>query len=59
MMTKKSFKPGPPKAIKINFRTDEYMTKDHRLNLNQWLEHVKKTYEDYDYNYEIIGITDV
>ena len=50
---------GIPKAIKIYFRTDEYMTKDHRLNLNQWLDHVKETYEGYGYDYEFIGISDV
>ena len=26
------------KTTLINFRTDEYMTKDHRLDLNQWLD---------------------
>ena len=26
---------GVPKTTKINFKTNEYMTKDHRLNLNQ------------------------
>ena len=35
------------------------MTKDHRLNLNQWLDHVKETYEGYGYGYEFIGISDV
>ena len=35
------------------------MTKDHRLNLNQWLDHVKETYEDYGYDYEFIEISDV
>ena len=34
---------GASKTIKINLRTDEYMTKDHRVNLNQWLDHVKET----------------
>ena len=33
---------GASKTIKINFRTDEYMTKDHRVNINQWLDHVKE-----------------
>ena len=47
-----------PKSIK-NFRTDEYMTTDHRLNLNQWLDHVKELYEGYGYDYEFIGISDV
>ena len=50
---------GVPKTTKINFRTDEYMTKDHRLNLNQWLDHVKETYEGYGYDYDFIGISDV
>ena len=35
------------------------MDKDYRLNLNQWLDHVRETYEDYGYNYEFIGITDM
>ena len=35
------------------------MTKDRRLNLNQWLDHVKETYEGYGYIYEFIGISDV
>ena len=47
-----------PKAIKINFRT-EFLTKDHRLDLNQWLDYVKEIYEGYGYNYEFIGISDV
>ena len=50
---------GPTKAIKINFRTNEYMTKDHRQNLNQWLDHVRETYQSYGYKYEIIGISDI
>ena len=29
------------KKIKINFRTDKYMTKYQRLNLYQWLDSVK------------------
>ena len=40
----------------INFKTDEYMDKNHRLNLNQWLDHVRETYEGYGYDYEFIGI---
>ena len=47
---------GVPKDY---FRTDEYMTKDHRLNLNQWLDHVKEKYKGYGYDYEFIGISDV
>ena len=47
------------KTININFRTDEYMNKGRRLNLNQWLDHVRKTYEGYGYDYKFIGITDV
>ena len=35
------------------------MTKHHRLNLNQWLDQVKETYEGYGYGYEFIGISDV
>ena len=34
------------------------MAKDHRLNLNQWLDYVKETFEGYGYDYEFIGITD-
>ena len=56
---KRTLNDGQLKSIKINFRTDEYMTKDHRLNLNQWLDHVKETYEGYGYDYEFIGISDV
>ena len=47
------------KTTNINFRADEYMNKDHRLNLNQWLDHVRETYEGYGYDYEFIGITDM
>ena len=47
------------KITNINFRTNEYMDKDHRLNLNQWLDHVRETYEGYGYDYEFIGITDM
>ena len=50
---------GVPKTIKINFTTDEYMTKDHRLNLNQWLDHIKELYEGYGYDYEFLGISDM
>ena len=46
------------KTININFRTDEYMDKDHRLNL-KWLDQVRETYERYGYDYEFIGITDM
>ena len=35
------------------------MTKDHRLNLNQWLDHVRETCEGYGYDYEFIGKSDV
>ena len=28
-----------------DFRTDEYMTKDHRLDLNNWLDNTRETYE--------------
>ena len=47
------------KTTNINFKTDEYMDKDHRLNLNQWLDHVRETYEGYGYDYEFIGIADM
>ena len=46
------------KTTNINFRTVEYMHKDHRLNLKQWLDHIRETYGGYGYDYEIIGITD-
>ena len=46
------------KTTLINFRTDEYMTKDHRLDLNQWLDNTRETYEGYGYDYEFLGITD-
>ena len=35
------------------------MDKDHQLNLNQWLDHVRETDEGYGYDYEFIGITDM
>ena len=35
------------------------MDKDHRLNSNQWLDHVRETYEGYGHDYEFIGITDM
>ena len=47
------------KTTLINFRTDEYMTKDHRLDLNQWLDNTRETYEGYGYDYEFLGITDI
>ena len=50
---------GVPKAVITKFRTNEYMTKDNRLTLNQWLDHVKETDEGYGYFYEFIGISEV
>ena len=47
------------KTTNINVRTDEYMDKDHRLNLNYWLDHDTETYEGYGYDYEFIGIKDM
>ena len=35
------------------------MTKDHQLDLNQWLDNTKETYEGYGYDYEFLGITDI
>ena len=35
------------------------MTKDHRLDLNQWLDNTGETYEGYGYDYEFLGITDI
>ena len=43
----------------INFRNDEYIDKGHRLNLNQWLDHIRETYEGYGYDYAFIAITDM
>ena len=39
------------KTTLINFRTDEYMTKVHRLDLYQWLDNSRETYEVYGYDY--------
>ena len=47
------------KTTLINFRTDEYMTKDHRLDLNQWLDNTSETYEGYGYDNEFLGKTDI
>ena len=47
------------KTSLINFRTDEYMTKGRRLDLNQWLDNARETYEGYGYDYEFLGITDI
>ena len=47
------------KTTLINFRTDEYMNKDHRLDLNQWLDNFREIYEGYGYDYEFLGITDI
>ena len=47
------------KTTNIKLRTDEYMDNDHRLNLNQWLDHVRETYESYGYDYEFVRITDM
>ena len=47
------------KTILINFRTDECLTKDHRLDLNQWLDNTRETYEGYGYDYEFLAITDI
>ena len=43
----------------INFRTDEYITKNHRLDLKHWLDNIRETYEGYGYDYEFLGITDI
>ena len=37
---------GDPKITIINFRTEEYMTKDHQIDLNQWLDYSREIYED-------------
>ena len=47
------------KSTLINLRTDEYMTKDLRPDLNQWLDNTRETYEGYGYDYEFLGITDI
>ena len=38
------------KTTLINFRTNEYMNKDHRLDINQWLDNTRETYEGYGYD---------
>ena len=35
------------------------MTKDHRLELNQWLDNTRETYEGYGYDYEFHKITEI
>ena len=35
------------------------MTKDHRLNLNQWLDHVKEIHEGHGYDYDFTGKSDM
>ena len=35
------------------------MTKDFRLDINQWLDYSKETYEGYGYDYKCIGVTDI
>ena len=47
------------KTTLINFRTNEYMTKDYRLDLNQWLDNTRETDKGYGYDYEFLGKTDI
>ena len=49
----------PPKNINTNFRREEYMNKDHRLDLNQWHSNSRETYKGYGYDYEFIGVTEM
>ena len=50
----------PQKTVKANFfRTEEYLTKDNRLDINQWLNCARETYFCYGYDYEFIGVTDI
>ena len=35
------------------------MTKDHRLDLNLWLDNTRETYKGYGYDYEFLGISDI
>ena len=46
-------------TIKANFIAEEYMTKDHRLVLNQSLIYSIPTNERYGSDYEFIGVTDI
>ena len=46
------------KTTLINFRTDEYMTIDDRLDQNQWLHNTRETYGGHGYDYEFLEITD-
>ena len=43
----------------MNLWTEEYLTKDFRLDLNQWLDYSRETYEGYGYDYKFIGVTDI
>ena len=47
------------KKVNIDFRTKEHMTRGHRLEVNQWLDYSRETYEGYGYDYEIIGKNDI
>ena len=47
------------KTTLINFRTDEYMTKDLRLDLNQRLNNTRETYKGYGYDYEFLVLTEI
>ena len=47
------------KNANVNFTTEEYMTKDQRLDLNQRLDYSGERYEGYGYDYEFNGIPDI
>ena len=47
------------KTTPINFKTDGYTSKDHRLDLNQWLDNTRETYQGYGYDYEFLGIIEI
>ena len=48
---------GDQKSIDIHFRTEEYMTKGFRLDLNQGPDYSKKICEGYGYEYKFIDVT--
>ena len=50
---------GDPKSTSLYFRTEEYMTKDFRLDINQWLDYSKETYKGYGYDNEFIGMSSI
>ena len=47
-----------PKTTNIIIRTEEYMTKYHRFDLNQWPDYSRETYDSYGYDYKFMRVTD-